>query len=314
MIKKTLCELFESNKAELRQGLSGMTLPKDVDKIQQTVSSYLEKVFDSEGDFRLNLTQSEDYILEAAISLLNAQQKISSTLIKETSNASIPQKTCLSASAQEEKTSSDRLKADSSYSLLGAAGGAIAGKLLLGGWGAVFGAIAGVAVSVYLSNKQTKIVKPQTKATLEMLPETDENIPIDVNYFTDIIYGVCESVDKLIDTFRAQVGRVVQKYESLSKPTLEGDYLELIENIQALLGAYTMDVNNDNRSKRIDQRIQILSESLENYDLQAVNYDGTNDKFFNFLPSGNVKANTMVLPAILKNEKVIIKGKVFTKE
>lgn len=312
MIKKTLCELFESNKAELQQGLSGMTLPKNVDKIQQTVSSYLEKVFDSEGDFRLNLTQSEDYILEAAISLLNAQQKISSTLIKETSNASIPQKTCLSASAQEEKTSSDRLKADSSYSLLGAAGGAIAGKLLLGGWGAVFGAIAGVAVSVYLSNKQTKIVKPQMKETFNMLPETDENSPIDVNFFIDIIYGVCESVDNLIDTFRAQVNRVVQKYESQEKPTLEKEYRFLLEGIQSLVGyKRNRNATEEKYTEKLQGRIEDLADLLDNYNITLENYSEDKSSWFDKVPSPNATEMKEVFPAVIKNGDLIIPGKVF---
>jgi hypothetical protein len=73
--KKTLCELFESNKAELRQNLTGIVLPKDLRKAQEAVSSYLEKVFDSEGEFRQNLTQSEDYILEAETYRLSETQK-----------------------------------------------------------------------------------------------------------------------------------------------------------------------------------------------------------------------------------------------
>ena len=309
MIKKTLCELFESNKTELQQGLSGMTLPKDVDKIQQTVSSYLEKVFDSEGEFRQNLTQSENYILEAALSLLNTQQKISSTLIKETAKVSIHKKPSTSTTTQEKEESP---KNNSSYSLLGAAGGAIAGKLLLGGWGAVFGAIAGVAVSVYLSNKQTKIVKPQTKATLEMLPETDENIPIDVNYFTDIIYSVCESVDKLIETFRAQVSRVVQKYESQEKPTLEKEYRFLLEGIQSLVGyKRNRNATEEKYTEKLQGRIEDLADLLDNYNITLENYSEDKASWFDVVPSPNATEMKEVFPAVIKNGDLIIPGKVF---
>lgn len=48
MNKKTLRELLESNKADLEQALTGMALPQDCGKVQKTVSTYLEKVFDSE--------------------------------------------------------------------------------------------------------------------------------------------------------------------------------------------------------------------------------------------------------------------------
>ena len=62
MIKKTLCELFESNKIELQQTLTGMTLPKDFSRAQEAVSSYMEKVFDIEGEFRqISLSQKTIY-------------------------------------------------------------------------------------------------------------------------------------------------------------------------------------------------------------------------------------------------------------
>lgn len=116
----------------------------------------------------------------------------------------------------------------------------------------------------------------------------------------------------MIGTFRAQIHRVVDKYESIQKPTLEGDYVELLENVQALLGAHAMEQSNENRTKRIEQRIQLLAECLENYSLQSVNYDGNNKEMFNFQPSANVTTETMVLPAIIKEGKVVLKGKVFT--
>lgn len=311
--KRTLCELFESNKATLQQELAGMTLPKDLVKVQDAVATYLEKVFDSEGEFRQNLTQSEDYILEAAISLLNAQQKISVALTKEVGNSAAPKQMRPSATTQESPQATSRnSQINSNYTLAGAAGGAIAGKLLLGGWGAVFGAIAGVAVSVYLSNRTQVQAKPKPQSAPRALVEDNPNKPIDVDCFLGIIRDVCESVDNLIGTFRAQVNRVVQKYESIPLPTLESEYTDLLENIQALLGAYAMDVTNENREKRIEQRIQLLSESLENYDLQSVNYDGSNKNLFNFQPSTNVTTETMVLPAIIKEGKVVLKGKVFT--
>ena len=74
--KKTLKELFESRKNELSEKLSTLSLPKDASKIQSVVTDYLNDLFDSDGEFRQNLTQSEDYILQAAMSLLNAQQSM----------------------------------------------------------------------------------------------------------------------------------------------------------------------------------------------------------------------------------------------
>ncbi|MDE7379362.1 MAG: glycine zipper 2TM domain-containing protein [Paraprevotella sp.] len=310
--KKTLCELFESNKAELQQTLTGIVLPKDLGKAQKAVSLYLEKVFDSEGEFRQNLTQSEDFILEAAISLLNAQQKISSVLTKEAGNTSAPKKLRPSTTAQETTQSSRGFKADSSYTLVGAASGAIAGKLLLGGWGTVFGAIAGVALSAYMSNKMQAQPKPQPQVAPRTVVEENPNKPIDVDCFIGIVHDVCESVDNLIGTFRAQVNRVVQKYESQEKPTLDKEYRPLLESIQSLVGyERNHDVSEEKYIKKVQERIEDLAESLDNYDITLENYSDETASWFDKVSSPNATELKVVFPAVIKNGILIIPGKIF---
>lgn len=308
--KRTLCELFESNKIELQQALSGMALPRDLSKAQDAVSSYLGKVFDSEGEFRQNLTQSEDYILEAAISLLNAQQRISSTFIKEFDGVPTPSKKLSVSAPQESELNFKNFKADSTYALVGAAGGAIAGKLILGGWGAVFGAIAGVAISVYLSNRSQMQTMPQT--TSKVIPEENTNKPIEVECFIGIVHDVCESVDNLIGTFRAQVNRVVQKYESQEKPSLDKEYRPLLESIQSLVGYERYrNSSEDKYIKKIQERIEDLAESLDNYDITLENYSEAKSSWFDKVASPNTTELKDVLPAVVKGDSLIIPGKVF---
>lgn len=311
--KRTLCELFESNKATLQQELAGMTLPKDLVKVQDAVATYLEKVFDSEGEFRQNLTQSEDYILEAAISLLNAQQKISVALTKEVGNSAAPKQMRPSATTQESPQATSRnSQINSNYTLAGAAGGAIAGKLLLGGWGAVFGAIAGVAVSVYLSNRTQVQAVPKPQAAPKAFIEDNPSKPIDVECFLGIIRDVCESVDNLIGTFRAQVNRVVQKYESQDKPSLDKQYRLLLENIQSLVGyERNHDVTEEKYVKKILERIEDLAESLDNYDITLENYSEETALWFDKVASPNATELKEVFPAVVKNGALIIPGKVF---
>lgn len=312
MIRKTLCEQFESNKIELQQTLTGMTLPKDLSKVQESVTSYLEKVFDAEGEFRQNLTQSEDYILEAAISLLKAQQMISSVLTKEVDNISTTKKLHPSVTTQEKVESTQGFKADSTSTLVGAAGGAIAGKLILGGWGALFGAIAGVAMSLYLSNKTQSQPKQQSQSGPKVVLEENPNKPIDVECFISIVRDVCESVDNLIGTFRAQVNRVVQKYESQDKPTLDKEYRPLLESIQSLVGyERNHDVTEEKYTKKIQDRIEDLAESLDNYDITLENYSDEKASWFDKVSSPNTTELKEVFPAVVKKGTLIMPGKVF---
>ena len=118
----------------------------------------------------------------------------------------------------------------------------------------------------------------------------------------------------LLILLEPRLQKLSKKYENKDKPALEKEYFDLVENIQSLLGAYEMDSSNNNRMKRIEQRIQLLAEGLENYNIRVTNYDGNNKELFNFQPSTNVEKDSMVLPAVVKEDKIIIKGKVFTKE
>ena len=73
--RQTLALMFEANKQALETELTGLTLPQDAKKIQEIVSTYFDSLLNQNGEYRQNLSQSEDYILQAALSLLNAQQK-----------------------------------------------------------------------------------------------------------------------------------------------------------------------------------------------------------------------------------------------
>lgn len=315
--KQSLTSMFESNKEVLVKELSGLTLPKDAAKIQNVVSNYLNAMFDNDGEYRQNLTQAEDYILQAALSLLNDQQNMSRKLSENIHTGNVESQ----PEAEEIPTSSASshnyrdMNVDGTKILLGSGGGAIVGKMILGSWGAIFGAIAGTALVLYMSTQYTTH-KPAPKPDLRrkaLTIEHDTSAPIDVEAFIDIISHTCESVDSLINTFRAQIQRVVDKYESQEKPTLEKEYSTLLESIQSLLGVAYANQPDDKRLKKIDQRIEELAESLENYDLEVISYSDDKKKLFETFTSPNVTEPTMICPAIVKKENIVKKGKIFIK-
>ncbi len=81
--RQTLASMFEANKQALENELKGMFLPKDANKIQSIVTNYFGSLFDQDGSYRQSLTVSEDYILQAALSLLNAQQEMGQKLTEQ---------------------------------------------------------------------------------------------------------------------------------------------------------------------------------------------------------------------------------------
>lgn len=310
MEKLTLKSLFESGKADLTEQLKQLSLPRDAQKVQTIVTEHLNKLFDSEGEYRQHLTQSEDYILQAAMSLLNAQQAMASEFAAK---SYAPSPTPKAEPKNEMEKAAGLRKEQYPIAIGGSAIGGAAGALLLGTWGAVFGAIAGTALSLYYvsSRQQQQTIKPKQQ-TKELPVSPRPATPLNVDLFISIIDKICDSVDTLVATFRNQIGRVVDKYESMEKPTLENEYKDVLENIQALLGAFEMNKEDENRAARIEKRIQLLAEGLDNYDLTFTNYNEDNKELFNLQYSENVSKDTMAYPAVMKNGKVIIKGKVFT--
>ena len=314
--KITLRALFDSKKSELEQKLEGMVLPKDNQKTQLIISEYLSSLFDSEGEFRQSLTQAEDYILQATMSLLSAQQEIGSAFINREVKFESKQDT--NEAVRSDVPSQKRNKAEellnnpvkAMNSLVGASAGALIGKAAFGGWGAVFGAIAGTAVVIYLASKKATI--PSQSPAKATVKQEIMNEPIDVASFTFIVGNICDSVDNLIATFRSQVNRVIDKYESMEKPSIEKEYRFLLESIQTLLGYKRAHEEDEEKYiKKLHIRIEDLAECLENYNLVVVDYNGQNDSLFDIVSSAETTEKKMVYPAITKNEEVVIKGKVF---
>lgn len=298
----TLTGLFESNKSELKSKLAGLSLPQDAEKIRSIIESYLQHMFNQEGEFRQNLSQAEDYILQSALMLLNAQQE----MVKAMSiQYYLP--VAKKVSGKIESQNNGVKKEQIPYALVGTAIGGTIGTLA-GSWGAVFGAIAGTAVALYyISNLQKG---EQTTLSDE---EEQPQCGIDTNLFLDIIGKTCKSVDNLIATFRTQIQRVVTKYEEQESPTLENSYTSLLESIQSLLGVAYSNQPDEKRLNKIDQRIEQLVDSLENYGLEVIKYSDDKIDWFEQMQSDKVMSPTMIYPAIAKNGTLIKKGKVFVK-
>ena len=302
-MKPTLYSLFISTKDELTSQLEGLTLPSGAQKAQSCVVKYFDKIFDADGDFRQNLTQSEDYILQAALSMLTMQQSMMSELAP-----TYDQHSMLSAQTLK-PTCCNQRKAfiGKLLPLGGSAIGGTAGALLVGTWGAVFGAIAGIAVAMYFSTR----LLPEIATTQEVRTSEVIESELNIDAFIEIIGKICQSVDSLIETFRAQINRVVNKYENQEKATLEKDFRFLLEGIQSLVGYKRAHSEEEPKYiRKLKERIEDVGELLENYNLAIVNYTEDNEYMFEVVDGQETR---MVLPAIVKDGTVVVRGKIFKK-
>lgn len=312
MAKITLKELFESDQDKLRSMLQDMELPRDAKKIEGAVNNYLNELFDNDGEFRLQLTQAEDYILQSAMSLLNAQQAIVAELSRNNGHA---EPTSQHIPASPTPAAGGISKNAIPYSIGATAVGGIVGGVVVGTWGAVFGSIAGTAIALYCVASADK---PSAKASYvapQPRPAMIGKQKLDVDKFILIVAGICESIDNLIETFRAQINRVVNKYEQQPKPTLEGNFKSILEGLQSLIGyKRTHSETEEKYVGKLQQRIEDTAELLDNYDLQVVDYADGRDNLFEMISSSTAQQPKMIVPAITKGDALVLKGKIFVPE
>lgn len=204
-------------------------------------------MLENDGEYRQSLTQSEDYILQAALRLLNAQQSIAAEI-------------AFNADEYNEHPKSISSQTTSPYtSLIGAGVGAAAGGLL-GSYGAIAGAIAGTAVAVYLATKSKKTSTNQSsKPTVNI---------INVNAFINIVKKICENIDDLMETYRVQVLKIKKTYESKEEATLQNTYSSLLDQVSNVIKI--CESSNETPSK-LSAAIDMMAESLENYGLKYDN-------------------------------------------
>lgn len=254
----TLSSIFTENKEELKAKLSNLNIPNDIDMIQRVVTDFMFSFFENDGAFRQSLTQSEDYILQAALQLLSTQQEITKEISKATNPIHVVQESGVSSSIKP------------STAFIGTAVGAFSGKAIgsalpiFGTWGAVFGAIAGISVAVYMSSSKK-----------EESTNVVTSSGIDAEMFVGIVKLVCESIDNLMETYRVQVSRIEDSYKHKEKPSLQTDYDVLLNQIANLSRVYSQ--NKESTSSKVSLAIEQVFVALENYGLTIIDGKIVND-------------------------------------
>lgn len=245
-MKTSLTSLFDSNKESLAEKLKTLSLPKDSLLVENTVSGFLNEMFESDNTYRLSLTQSEDYILQSAIQLLNAQKSIAGDIISavDTCNNTVPSRTVSPYNVMRHT------------SIVGTGIGAVAGTML-GTWGAVCGAIAGTAIATYLTSKSNV----PTSLPSNPIPAKT----INVNAFVDIVKKICESIDHLMETYRIQVLRIENSYKNTEQESPLTTYSHLFSQLENL-----HDIIESEKSQIPESVVEAeesLIRSLRNYNL-----------------------------------------------
>lgn len=252
----TLKSMFTTSKQELLDNLKGLSLPKDSSKVEKIVTDYLRSLFENEGVFRQSLTETEDYVLQSVLRLLQSQQDIAKEIAK-----SIKEK---ESNRQEFKTAGVKEDPNSlkPYAAVAGAGvGAVAGGLI-STWAAVAGAVAGTAIVVYIASRSSS-----NKMLNKNVPSQIASTTFDANVFLSIVEKICDNIDNVIETYRVQIKRVENIYEQRQAPTLTNNYAVLLEQIENVYKYSSI----EGVPAKLKNAIDMLVESLENYNLKFEN-------------------------------------------
>jgi len=306
----SLVELFEANVQELREELIDVSLPRDQKKVQEVVNRYFEGILGRENLFRQHLTQSEEYILNAAMSLLNAQQLMYGDIILQGIK---------SEEAIEHHSGNDdsiSIEEGRKKTIIGTGIGLGSSALGVGSYalgasvyGGLFVTIAAAAMGLYIVSKIKDKQKHQAQKE-ELVPESFSlNQKLDVEKFVSIICNICKQIDDLMNTYRAQIAQVRNSYESREEITLEKDFKLLLNSIQMMLGiSYEEDVS-EKYLKKLKERVEEVGESLENYGIKVIKYSDEVKAGFEIVSRENIENPITLVPALEKDGIIVMKGK-----
>lgn len=246
MPQTTLKSIFDATKEELALSLQGLTIPNDSSRIQRIITEYLEKVCDENSEYSQSLTQSEDYIFQAALQLLKTQLSIADGIVSLPSNCN------------ESCNKHCNLSTKPFVPILGAGVGSAVGGIF-GSWSAVCGAIAGAAITIYVVLKSTNAQDSNNLTSGKA---------ININVFVNIVSTICENIDNLMGTYRVQVKRLKKSYEQKEEVTIMDTHAALIEKIADVIS----EVNSaQNTPANVTVAVKMLTNALENYGLTYVN-------------------------------------------
>lgn len=121
--------------------------------------------------------------------------------------------------------------------------------------------------------------------------------------------SLCSAIDAAIEVFDGEQRRALrQGSEQREAPPVEASAGLLLDAVQSLLGyRLTRDHSSDKYAPGLDQRIELVEESLENYGLSLESYDGTNDSKFERV--GGEGSLRMTVPAVVRGDEVVRKGR-----
>jgi hypothetical protein len=307
----SLVSIFEENKQELKERLLGKSFPKDAKEVQDVVNAYFEEILGKENLFRQRLKPSEEYILNAAMSLLNAQQSMYGDIIQQEikgmeSVEYYPESDDLIPIEESKKNIVEGTGIGIGASALGVGAYALGASV----YGGLIVTVTTVAIGLYVVSK----LNDKRRFQIQREEPTSEffllDKKLDVDKFISIICNICKQIDELMNTYRVQIAQVRNSYKSKEEISLEKDFKLLLSSIQMMLGISYEEDASEKCLKKLKERVEEVGESLENYGIKVIKYSDEVKAAFEIVRRENIEQPKTLIPALEKDGTIVLRGKV----
>ena len=294
MNKLSLLSLFEQSEADLKTKLSGLILPRDAEKLNQILSDlFVEHI--KVGEYKQELTNSEMAIFQSAIQLVEESLQLQQHLfaIKEKEETLV---TTEKKHGEERKLPINKSQA---AVVAVAATGILTGAVT--NVGTILLAIVATAAGVWITRENSD--------TNTIVKEIIINQELAVNAVAIIetTKKICQSLDRLMGVYQTNIENFKSRIDNKPEPTLYSSYGYLLNRLAYL---YRDRVNNASEQK-IDEDIDNIFMTLEDYDYKFVNYSDDNKTLFSIEENAEITEPKVMGVAILEEGNCIVKGKYY---
>lgn len=177
----------------------------------------------------------------------------------------------------------------------GGVGGFIGGHFLY----AIIGSVVLFILIFFIKNKVASSKNLDDEESVKME---------DVRKFLNM---TCCSIDKIADAHQQEINTTILQMSQQKDIPLEQKYEWLVSHIQSLIGYERYKDGDIHYKEELKERCEDLAQIMSNAHLAFIDYNGDNNELFELVETSNISAPICVLPSVLKNEEMILKGKVF---
>lgn len=292
MSKLSMLSLFEQSEIELKTRLSGLVLPRDVEKLNSILSDLFIEHIKIEK-YKQELTNPEIAIFQSAIRLVEESLRLQQNMFDVKTETLVTHKPI---SNQKKNLPVNKSQvAIVTATATGVLTGAITniGTILL--------SIVATAVGVWIASNGHETEAVVTEEIVE------QSRVVNADAIIGTTKKICLLLDQQMEIYQTNIYNLKARLENQQMPTLYNSYGYLLSRLATLY----RDKINSAPADEIEDDIAKLFRTLKNYNYEFVNYSEETQSFFDVETIEEIQNPEVAEVAILENGECVVKGRLY---